>query len=59
MSVKAWAIFSVDEKSKFYRSHVKQIQAQLRKRFLCSQLTDCAKVIEINVLKMEQFVAVS
>lgn len=30
-------------------------EAHLRKRFLCTQLTDCAKVIEINSHKMNQF----
>uniref|UniRef100_A0A183CHE9 Breast cancer anti-estrogen resistance protein 1 n=1 Tax=Globodera pallida TaxID=36090 RepID=A0A183CHE9_GLOPA len=34
-----------------------EAEAQLRKRFLCSQLTDCAKVVDINALKMSQFVA--
>ena len=28
---------------------------QIRHRFLCAQLTDCAKVIELNALKMSQF----
>uniref|UniRef100_A0A914L1Y7 Serine rich protein interaction domain-containing protein n=1 Tax=Meloidogyne incognita TaxID=6306 RepID=A0A914L1Y7_MELIC len=36
-----------------------EAKAQLRKRFLCSQLNDCAKVIEIGALKMGQFVNVS
>ncbi|KAI1731585.1 serine rich protein interaction domain-containing protein [Ditylenchus destructor] len=34
-----------------------EAEAQLRKRFLCTQLTDCVKVIEINALKMSQFAA--
>uniref|UniRef100_A0A7E4V2I5 Rab-GAP TBC domain-containing protein n=1 Tax=Panagrellus redivivus TaxID=6233 RepID=A0A7E4V2I5_PANRE len=29
--------------------------ATMRKRMLCAQMTDCAKVIEINGLKMSQF----
>ncbi|KAE9554981.1 hypothetical protein FO519_001799 [Halicephalobus sp. NKZ332] len=29
--------------------------AAMRKRILCAQMTDCAKVIEINGLKMNQF----
>lgn len=33
-------------------------EAHLRKRFLCTQLTDCAKVIEINSHKMNQFTIV-
>jgi hypothetical protein len=31
----------------------------MRKRILCAQLTDCAKVIEINGLKMQQFTSSS
>ncbi|KAL3090807.1 hypothetical protein niasHS_007182 [Heterodera schachtii] len=34
-----------------------EAEAQLRKRFFCSQLTDCAKVVDTNALKMSQFVA--
>ncbi|KAI1717952.1 serine rich protein interaction domain-containing protein [Ditylenchus destructor] len=34
-----------------------EAEAHLRKRFLCTQLTDCVKVIEINALKMSQFAA--
>jgi hypothetical protein len=33
-----------------------EAKAQLQKRFFCSQLNDCAKVIEIGSLKMDQFV---
>uniref|UniRef100_A0AC35FX08 CAS family C-terminal domain-containing protein n=1 Tax=Panagrolaimus sp. PS1159 TaxID=55785 RepID=A0AC35FX08_9BILA len=33
--------------------------AVMRKRILCAQLTDCAKVIEINGLKMQQFTSSS
>ena len=31
----------------------------MRKRILCAQMTDCAKVIEINGLKMAQFTSSS
>uniref|UniRef100_A0A915DY68 Uncharacterized protein n=1 Tax=Ditylenchus dipsaci TaxID=166011 RepID=A0A915DY68_9BILA len=34
-----------------------EAEAHLRKRFLCTQLTDCAKVVEINAHKMSQFAA--
>jgi hypothetical protein len=33
--------------------------AVMRKRILCAQMTDCAKVIEINGLKMAQFTSFS
>uniref|UniRef100_A0A914XV92 Serine rich protein interaction domain-containing protein n=1 Tax=Panagrolaimus superbus TaxID=310955 RepID=A0A914XV92_9BILA len=33
--------------------------AVMRKRILCAQMTDCAKVIEINGLKMGQFTSAS
>ncbi|KAF7639115.1 Serine_rich domain-containing protein [Meloidogyne graminicola] len=36
-----------------------EAKAQLRKRFLCSQLNDCVKVIEIGAFKMNQFMNAS
>jgi hypothetical protein len=40
-----------------FSEHDVSDEMSMHKRLLCTQMTDCAKVIEINAIKMSQFTA--